>query len=372
MIVFKNYFKIIKRHKFSILVYSVVFLVLAIIFSLSEGDEVGDYNSVKVPVVIQNESESPIALALVDHLKSEFMEANVDMENIEDELFYERAAALIRIPSDFEEGYEVEIKTKGEGQKSFLVEQSINAFLNNVEIYQRAGFEENEAIKNTVDDLSKKADVKITDQLNSEGETYVQSYFNFLHFALISQVVLVVTTVMVSYKKEAIRNRNEVAPVTKQSQSLQLILGHVFFSVIIWLSYMIIFALLWGEGLGLISTKYMMLNSLIFTIMTVTMAMFLSKLIVKENILQAVLNIITMGTSFLAGAFVPQELLSEKTLAISKFLPSYYYIKNNNMLVENPSFSTMTEGVLIMLASSLIFILLTLIIRQRAAKEVRR
>ncbi len=42
---------------------------------------------------------------------------------------------------------------------------------------------------------------------------------------------------------------------------------------------------------------------------------------------------VSLGTAFISGVFVPQELLGEKVLAMAKFFPVYYYVKINNMRV---------------------------------------
>ena len=77
------------------------------------------------------------------------------------------------------------------------------------------------------------------------------------------------------------------------------------------------------------------------------------------------MNIITLGASFLAGAFVPQELLSETTLNISKILPSYYYVSNNNMIVSNPTLQIMLPNALVMLVFSAVFVILSIVIKPK-------
>ena len=48
-----------------------------------------------------------------------------------------------------------------------------------------------------------------------------------------------------------------------------------------------------------------------------------------------------LGMSFLGGVFVPQNMLSDQILAVSRFLPTYWYTRINNMLAgfSNESFS---------------------------------
>lgn len=170
-----------------------------------------------------------------------------------------------------------------------------------------------------------------------------------------AQIILVVSVVMVAYNKEVISKRNKISPVPSSSQSLQLTLGHIVIGIIFWATYMFVFVIKWPDASNLNSSKLMMVNSFVFTITIVTMAVLISKLVKSENSLSAVMNIVALGSSFLSGAFVSQELLSKTTLDISKILPSYYYIKNNNMIVQNPSFETMFPNLIILIAFAIGF-----------------
>lgn len=46
------------------------------------------------------------------------------------------------------------------------------------------------------------------------------------------------------------------------------------------------------------------------------------------------IQVVSLGSSFLAGAFVPQALLGDAVLSFARILPSYWYVKANDSLVE--------------------------------------
>ncbi|MEG1732887.1 MAG: ABC transporter permease, partial [Longicatena sp.] len=73
------------------------------------------------------------------------------------------------------------------------------------------------------------------------------------------------------------------------------------------------------------------LNAFVFMIVCVTLGYFISVLVGgfrnEQNAINGISNVITLGSSFLCGAFVPQAFLSQGVLQISSFLPTYWYIK---------------------------------------------
>ena len=75
-----------------------------------------------------------------------------------------------------------------------------------------------------------------------------------------------------------------------------------------------------------------LLNSLIYTIVVIAITLLVGSFKLSSSALSLVANVIGLGTSFLCGIFVPLWLLSDKVIAFSKFLPTYWFIKNNNMI----------------------------------------
>ena len=74
------------------------------------------------------------------------------------------------------------------------------------------------------------------------------------------------------------------------------------------------------------------LNSLIFTLCALTIAFVIGNSIKNKNAVNGIVNVVALGSSFLCGAFVPMELLPDFVLKIAHILPSYWYIKTNEIL----------------------------------------
>lgn len=361
MIVFKNYFKIIKQHKFSILIYSIVFVLIMMFFSTGGTENTG-YESTNVDIYLENNSKSIIAKGLEEYLRANADVKEIDPKHIEDELFYTIIQAIVIIPEDFETNKEVEYKSAPKSMYGELIKRQINDFLNKVNLYEEAGYEMEDAIENAKEDLETKVDVQLISS-NSEEGSGAQYYFNFLHYVLMAQILLVVNMVATIYNKETIAKRNEVSPISKTSQNLQLTLGHTIVGILFWLIYIVVFLVFWPESSQTKSLYLLSINALALTFSIVALSYLLSKLILDENTLSAITNVVSLGTSFLSGAFVPQELLSDITIAISKLFPSYYYIKNNHLIVANPTLETMLPNMLIIIGFGIFFIILSIFIR---------
>lgn len=366
MTVFKNYFKIAKAHRKALLLYAGIFFLI-LIFSLSGSNEsnVGDYSSLKVDIYLKDESNTDLSKALYDHLDKNCNVIEMDENLIEDSLFYGEISSIVIIPKDFDKTQKVEYKSSPKDIRGMLVENHINQFLNQVNFYENAGFERSIAIENTNKDLSKKVKVIKDNNDNVKSNEASSFYFNFLNYPLMAQIILIVSTIMLVYKKESLYKRNFISPVGKSSQSLQLSLGHIVSGIIIWLVYIILYLLIYKESLSSNLVRLLVLNSFVFTISIVCMSVFISNIAKNENSLNGIMNVVALGSSFLSGAFVPQELLSETSLRLARIFPSYYYITNNNMLIKSPELATSARNMLIMLGFSAVFIILSIVIKPR-------
>ena len=360
MRVFKNYFKIVKAHGITLLIYTAVFLVLAMFFVNSNKDK--SYSSVDVSIYVKDNAQTILSKNFYDFLDNNMEIVAMDEDMVEDNLFYEIVSAAVEIPKDFDTTREVKYKSAPENMYAMACKEKINQYLNQVASYEAGGFSTEEASKFASEDMSKKIDVSIAGVSKDGIDEGVTIYFNFLNYLVLVQVILIVATIMTTYKKEPLNSRNKVSPVTKVSQNLQLWLGHVVSGLCIWAMYMVIFIIIYKVKSPEV-LRLLMLNSFVFTVVAVTLAILISKFVTNENALQGILNVVALGSSFLAGAFVPQELLSETTIKIAKFLPSYYYVRNNNILASDTQFSAISKNILIMLAFALGFFIISIFVK---------
>lgn len=365
MSVFRNYFRIIKGHMIPIIVYSSIFIIL-LVFS-ARGEKATDYASVKVDIYVEDEADSELSRALYAYLDKTMTIVPMDKDMVEDNLFYEIITCALQIPADFDSSREVVYKAAPKSMYGMEVKQKVNLYLNQIDTYQKGGFSLQDAIRFTDRDLDKKIQVALCNPAALETADGSNFYFNFLNYMIMAQIILIVSTITAVYSKETLDKRNEVSPLPRNRRNLQLIAGHITTGLLVWATYILLFVALWPQLVGARHVHLMMLNSFVFTICIVTMAVFLSMLIDNDNARTGVMNVLALGSSFLAGAFIPQELLGKSALTLARVLPSYYYVRNNNLISEQAEWARILPNIGVLLLFSLAFVLVSLIIRKKKA-----
>lgn len=373
MNIFKNYFKIVRNHKFSVLLYTIIFLSISIFFLNSNSSNTdADYSEVKNNIYIEDRSNSQISKALVDYIgKREKIVSDLDKENLDDELFYRTIDAIIMIPEDFENTKEIAYKSSPQSMYSFLVKQRVNEFIDKFDKYSKNGYSLEESIKYANSDLDKTIKVqKINDLKQSNGdESASRFYFNFVSYPLLSQILLVVTLVMSSYYKKTVNKRQRISPVSEKRTNLILTLGHLVFGIIFWILYLLICIVLVKDFEFNQVFLLAAINSFVFMISAVTLSMLVGKLFQDSNSLSVVINVLVLGSSFLSGVFVPMEFLGESTLKLARIFPNYYYVLNNSLIDQGKKLSELMPNILILLGFSLVFVVLTNVVKNPITKS---
>jgi len=93
----------------------------------------------------------------------------------------------------------------------------------------------------------------------------------------------------------------------------------------------------------------------------------------NKGAINGIVNVISLGSSFLCGAFVPMEWLPDSVLKIAHCLPTYYYISTNEALKTLEEFNfeklkPLITNMAIMFGFAVLFIILTNIVSKRKRK----
>lgn len=369
MIVFRNYFKIVRGHLKAIVLYALIFILL-VVFSSKSSNDTSNYVKARADIYIEDLDNSDLSKAFIEHLGRENNILDLEGKNIDDNLFYQIITVYIKIPKDFRDTRQVEIKTSPLDSYSIYVKDSINLFLDQIESYEKSGYDTSTAIKNTEEDFNKKVKVSLENNSRSSLGENVLNYFNFLSYAFLNQIILVVSLISLTYKEKSIANRNSVAPISKLRENLEILLGNLVFAIISWAIYIILFIVLNGMKAIDESFKLFLINSLVFVLVTVSLAVFISNVVTKGGVVTAVMNVFSLGSSFLAGVFVPQSLLSQKALTIGKLFPSFYYVANNELIVYNFDKDIYFKNILILVGFGVVLAVLNLVIDRIRIKKL--
>lgn len=394
MKVFKVYFKIIKRNLPMLSIYVVIFMLFALLLTISGvGGSTDSFSETKNRVMIINQDEaSSLTDGLVNYLaeKSVIVAPVKDEEAIQDALFYEDAAYVLTIPKGFSEDFlsgthslTLGKRTTPNSTAGVQLDMLIEKYLGEFNLYVKAkGIAATDvtALKETASlvkaDLQKETDVVWAGSAPTSSITKASYFFNYLPYSLLSIMILAVSSIMQVFAKGDLKKRMLCAPTPATRINLELLLGNLCFAVVVWAFMMIISLLLTGTSISDTRMQMMLLNAFVFSITALSLSFLLGHLIKGPGAQHSVANVIALGTSFISGVFVPQALLGDTVKYVASFTPTYWYVTAVGDIAALSSFSwSVTKEIymdmLIQLAFAAAFLILALVIgRQKKRKSV--
>ena len=343
MIVFKNYFNIVKRHLGIIIMFSAISIGVSVINTSYTSTE--DYASVDPKIAVINYDDSALSDNFVEYIKerAEIVEVEDDEKAIQDTLYLNKADSILIIPDNFGTniliGNNPRLKIKKSTQNvSEYTELLVNRYFKIAENYSKVGMSENEIINNIEKDIQNEIEVKVSSKNQSDMER-LAVYYSFENYAFLSIFIFIIGTIMCIFNKETIRKRNNVSKLNPKSISNQLFLGHMTLTLSIWLVFILISVILYRDLMFTTNGLLLMLNSLCFALTATSLAYLIGCLIKKENVISGIQNVISLGLSFISGCFVPIEWLDKNIINFSKIFPSYWFIRGNYDITKISTFN---------------------------------
>lgn len=380
MTVFRTFLKVLNKAKAPIIMYT-VFLIFFAGFNMQTSDNSTNFVASKPDILIINEDvEEGITKNLVDYISnnSNIVEIEESGETIDDALFYRDVNYIIYIPKDYRQDFldgknpEIQIKSTGDYQSS-LAAMLLERYIKVANIYQESMTSEEELIIKINDTLENQTEVEITSKLDTNQLSKAAFYYNFANYSILAGCVYVICLILSSFKEEKIAKRTIISSMNYKAHNRRLLLSNSLFALILWASYVLLSFVLVGDIMFTMHGVAYIVNSFIFTICAVTIAFLIGNLVTNKNAINGIINVVALGSSFLCGAFVPMEWLPDTVLNIAHILPSYYYIKSNELLkgLEVINFETMHE-IIINMGIILLFAIGFTVITNIISKKKRR
>lgn len=352
MQVYKAFFKVIYRNSLQMLIYVIIFLFLTIILSGTYKNPVStDFTETKVKLVfINNDGDSNLSEGLRDYLrdKTELVELPDDTKILQDALFFRDVEYIIRVPKGFTKelllGGEprLEINEVPDSGSGFYMKSMVNKYINTAKTYGRYmnGLSEKEISEYVKKDLSVKTKVQINSfSFQKEKSEQWIYYYNYLAYSIFAVLILGVCSVMIVFNNKDLKKRNLCSPVKLKNINFQLIAGNMTFAVLTWLVMISASFLLFKGYMFTATGGLFLLNSFVITIAALSISFLIGNLIKGQGAMSAVANVVSLGSCFISGVFVPQALLGKSVLTIASFTPVYWYVKSNNYIGEITNFN---------------------------------
>ena len=380
MIVFKTFLKILKSCKIPIIMYT-AFLIGFGGLNMKTSETNLNFTETKPNIlIVNNDEEKGITKNLIEYIKENSNLVNVkDSEDARnDALFYREINYIIYIPKNYRNDFlnnknpKIEIKKTGD-YNSELTQILLEKYINTANIYKTKISDEIKLLEKINETLNIETKIELTTTLDTNKLEKTTFYYNFMNYSLLAGLVYVICLIISSFNEEKVKKRTIISSFNYKKYNYYLLLSNGLFAITLWLIYILLGFVLLGNILIEPHGIIYILNSFIFMICSLTIAFLIANLIKNKNTINGIINVIALGSSFICGAFVPMELLPTSVLKIGHILPSYWYIKTNEMLknIEIINIQTLKPiiiNMIIILLFSILFIVLNNIITKKKRK----
>jgi ABC-2 type transport system permease protein len=335
MIVFKGFLKIIKSNLHIIIMYVVIFMTISVMIQKFQGEmEQSGFEALRLEVAVIDKDGKEVAGKFKEYLAQyhTLKEIQDDRDLIQEEMFNRNLDYVIVIPENFEQKcFEQQelletIKLPG-SNKAFYADQQINTFLNDMRVMLDSGFDAQEAAEVILEISKEEPQVTMIDQSGHGGQMPPYAFmFQYMPYVMMAVLCYCMSYVLIAFRKKEVRSRMLCSAVSVRSQNMQMILATALFGIGFWLLCVLMTLVL--NGMDFVRDNHVLLyllNSLMMMLVSLSMAYLLGICCKNEITVNAVVNVVALGMSFLCGVFVPLEIIGSQVRRVSQFLPVYWY-----------------------------------------------
>ena len=389
MIVFKTFWRIMKRY------WWIVFIYVAILTSLSvinlNAAPVTDFVDTKPEITIVSQDSSDLATKpftknFLDYLSKNTKIINLKESETTDALFYQKISMILYLPEDLESkiisGQKITLDYRTSG--NYTAELSKNLIKRYFELQRTEILESKNSSKEQsnilsedsekiISSLNQRLDQSPTVRLASKNATNlskIAAFFNFASYTIMAIILYVTCFINASFNKSSVKKRTMVSSLHLKKYNFSLLLANSIFafSVFVLLTTLSFFVL--GNIVLTPFFVFEILNILLYTLAALTLAELVSTFNLSRDAVSGVVNLLSLAPAFLSGAFVPTYFLPSFVLTIAHIFPTYWFIDTNNKITTMTefnfsSFLTILPNLLVLVLFSIIFIVANLVLSKK-------
>lgn len=379
MIVFNTFWRIIKKYKGTILLYTVMLIMFGGI-NLTSNSTNDLFTPTKPNIFIVNkDSNMGLTKNLINYLKknTNVVSLEDDEEKINDALFYRDISYVIYIPKNYskdvldKKDVTIDIKSSKDYTSS-LTEMMLDKYLNVQSNLVNITNNQDELVNMINNTLDVNSEVVVSSKLDNSYLNRVSRYFNFGSYSLLAVIIFIVTLVINSFKENAINKRIIVSSFNYKKHNSLLMLSSFVYSLIVWVLFSLLSVILLGKDMISLRGILYFVNTFMFVMPTLSFGILISTLVNNKDSIGGIVNVVSLGSAFLCGAFIPTEYLPKIVLSIAHVFPAYYFIDSNNLLssMEIINFSNLIP-IFINYFVLIIFMLIFIVVNNYVLKKKR-
>lgn len=337
MTVFKAFWKIVKKYKVTVILYTVMLIIFGGI-SISSGDNGFKYTDSKPRIyVVNNDLNNKLTENFISYLNKNSDLIKIKDNKVDDAIFYKDIDYVIYIPelygSNVLSGLNpiLDIK-KNDSYDSALAQLLVEKYIKVQNIYANMYSDENVIVDAINNNLNSSIDVDISSSINISKTSKMTSYFNYASYSILAIIIYIICLVLFCFKNKDVSKRILVSSTNMSKHNKLLLLSSLLFCIIIWILFVLLGVIIIGRSLFSIRGIIYIFNMFLFIFNSLTFAFFISSIFSNKNAIVGIVNVVALGEAFLCGAFVPVEWLPSFVVTIAHIFPTYWYINTNNLL----------------------------------------
>lgn len=354
MIVFKTILKILNKLKGLIILYTIMLISVTLVNQTS--GNVDSFEEVKPSVIIVNndKSKNGVTNHFIKYLENHMEVKDIDIgneEKIDDALFYRDVSLVVYIPDGFGEDLldskdvSVEYKISGDKGSSYgkmLVQNYFDSF----NIYNNY-YDGDELFDRLDNALNVDVNVEVKSKIDSNSLSRMARFFNFLNYAILAGCVYSISMILASLKSENVRKRTIVSSYDYKKYNRIVLEACSIVIIGMWILYMILALIIFKDLFISMNGLWYVINSFVFSLCSLCIGFLIGNITQNKGAISGIVNVVSLGSSFLCGCFVPFEFMPDYVIKIAHIFPTYYFVINNEALKVMDNFSLSSVSPLI-------------------------
>lgn len=353
MIVFKTILKILNKLKGLIILYTIMLISVTLVNQTS--GNVDSFEEVKPSVIIVNNDKSKVTNHFIKYLENHMEVKDIDIgneEKIDDALFYRDVSLVVYIPDGFgndlldSKDVSVEYKISGDKGSSYgkmLVQNYFDSF----NIYNNY-YDGDELFDRLDNALNLDVNVEVKSKIDTNNLSRMARFFNFLNYAILAGCVYSISMILASLKSENVRKRTIVSSYDYKKYNRIVLEACSIVIIGMWLLYMILALIIFKDLFISMNGLWYVINSFVFSLCSLCIGFLIGNITQNKGAISGIVNVISLGSSFLCGCFVPFEFMPDYVIKIAHIFPTYYFVINNEALKVMDNFSLSSVSPLIL------------------------
>ncbi len=354
MIVFKTILKILNKLKGLIILYTIMLISVTLVNQTS--GNVDSFEEVKPSVIIVNndKSKNGVTNHFIKYLENHMEVKDIDIgndEKIDDALFYRDVSLVVYIPDGFgddlldSKDVSVEYKISGDKGSSYgkmLVQNYFDSF----NIYNNY-YDGDELFDRLDNALNIDVNVEVKSKLDTNSLSRMARFFNFLNYAILAGCVYSISMILASLKSENVRKRTIVSSYDYKKYNRIVLEACSIVIIGMWILYMILALIIFKDLFISMNGLWYVINSFVFSLCSLCIGFLIGNITQNKGAISGIVNVVSLGSSFLCGCFVPFEFMPDYVIKIAHIFPTYYFVINNEALKVMDNFSLSSVSPLI-------------------------